>query len=157
MTVIRPFRDEDAPALAELFYASVREAGLRHYSRRQTVAWGSVAPSAQNYLARARDGRLVLVAEDEAGAPAAYGDLAQDGHIDHLFCRPDATGTGLPEAIVARLEVAAVGRGMPLIHVHASEAAKGLFLRRGYTLKGRREFTLRAIPIHNYRLEKVLV
>ena len=156
MIVVRPFRDADAPALAQLFYDSIREAGLRHYSRRQTVAWASVAPRPEHYLARARDGRLVLVAENEAGAPAAYGDLATDGHIDHLFCRPEATGTGLAEAIVARLEVAAVGRLLPSIHVHASEAAKGLFLRRGYRLIGRRDFSLRAIPIHNYRLEKPL-
>jgi putative acetyltransferase len=29
---------------------------------------------------------------DEDDEPLAFADLEMDGHIDHLFCRPDAAG-----------------------------------------------------------------
>jgi putative acetyltransferase len=90
---IRPFRPEDAPALAALFHAAVHGIAGHHYSQAQVDAWAPDVPGPARFLARASDGRSLLVAVDARGEPLAYGDLEADGHIDHLFCRPDAAGT----------------------------------------------------------------
>jgi putative acetyltransferase len=99
---------------------------------------------------------MLLVAVDEGGDPLAYGDLEADGHIDHLFCRPDAAGTGLAAALYAGLEAAARARGMARLHVEASEPARRFFPKQGFVLVARRDFEIGSVAIHNFAMEKRL-
>ena len=153
---VRPYQPEDAPALASLFHAAVHGIARLHYSEAQVNAWAPRVPDPARFAARAVDGRTVLVAVDEAGAPLAYGDVEADGHIDHLFCRPDAAGTGVAAALYAEMERAARGRGIGLLYVEASEPARRFFLKRGFVLVARREFEIDGVPIHNFEMEKSL-
>lgn len=157
MTIrIRPFRPDDAPALAVLFFHSVREAALRDYSQTQVEAWAPEIADPSRYTDRAKDGRVFLVAVDAKDEPIAYGDLENDGHIDHLYCRPDYVGRGVASALYNRLEAAARARGMPRLYVEASELARRLFERKGFAVENRREFELRGVAIHNYAMFKNL-
>jgi GNAT superfamily N-acetyltransferase len=72
--------------------------------------------------ARAKDGRLILVAVNEVDEPIAYGDLELNGHIDHLYCRPEVIGTGIASALYDQLEQQARERGMTRLFAEASEA-----------------------------------
>jgi len=154
--LIRPFAAGDAPALARLFHASVHQAASRDYSPEQLAAWSPAPPDPAGFIARAADGRIVLVAVDEAGEALAYGDVTKDGHIDHLYCRPDAIGTGIASALYDRLEREALRRGIARLQVDASETARRLFERKGFTLERRRDFTLNGVAIHNYRMTRTL-
>jgi putative acetyltransferase len=154
---VRAFRPEDAPALAALFHAAVHDIASHHYSQAQVNAWAPEVPDPARFLARAADGRTLLVAVDEGDAPLAYGDLEPDGHIDHLFCRPDAAGTGVAASLYAALEAAARAGGIARLHVEASEPARRFFLKRGFVVAARRDFELAGVPIHNFAMEKRLV
>jgi putative acetyltransferase len=153
---VRLYRDEDARALAALFHAAVHEIAALHYSPAQLRAWSPEPPDPERVRARAADGRLVLVAADEEDKPLAYGDLEGDGHIDHLFCRPDAAGTGVAAALYAALEAAARARGIARLYTEASEPARRFFARHGFALVARSDFELGGVPIHNFRMEKRL-
>jgi putative acetyltransferase len=153
---IRPFRNEDAAALAALFFDAVRIAGRQHYSQAQVEAWAPAPPDPSAYVKKAADGRLMLLALDPAGAPGAYADLESDGHIDHLFCRPDLVGQGVASALCDALEAAARRQGIARLYVEASEGARPLFLRKGFSVIERRDFEVRGVPIHNYAMEKRL-
>lgn len=153
---VRPFRPEDAPALAALFHAAVHGIAGRHYTEAQVNAWAPKVPDPARFAARAADGRVLLVAADESDAPLAYGDLEADGHIDHLFCRPDAAGTGVAAALCAALEAEARALGLARLYVEASEPARRFFLKRGFALLARRDFELDGVPIHNFAMEKRL-
>ena len=153
---IRLYAPSDAGALAEIFFAAVRVAGARDYSPAQVEAWAPATLAPESFAARAGDGRLTGVAVDEGDTPLAYIDLEADGHIDHFYCRPDRIGTGVAAALYAWLEDRARERGMALLYVEASEAARRFFLRRGFTVVARRDFEVRGVPIHNYRMEKRL-
>lgn len=61
-------------------------------------------------------------------------------HIDHLYCRPDRVGTGIGSAIYAELEAAAMAAGIERLFVEASEAARRLLERRGFTIDARNDF-----------------
>lgn len=151
--LVRPFMPADAEALAALFHASVREAGVRDYSVQQVAAWSPSPPDPQDYLTRA-GGRTILVAIDEDGQAVGYGDLEPDGHIDHLYCRPDKIAMGVGSAIYAALEAAARDAGIAMVFVEASESARRLFERRGFSIDGRNDFTINGVTIHNYRMSK---
>jgi putative acetyltransferase len=153
---IRPFRDSDAPALAAIFFSSVREIGARHYTPDQVAAWAPGLPDADDFIRRARDGRTFLVAIGENGRPIAYGDLEADGHIDHIYCAPEAAGLGVARQLYEELERVARSAGILVLFVEASEPAKRFFLKQGFEQIGRDAFELNGVEIHNYRMRKAL-
>jgi len=153
---IRPYQPEDAPALVALFHAAVHEVARLYYSRAQVNAWAPRVPDPAQFRTRAADGRTVLVAVDDDDVPLAYGDLEEDGHIDHLFCRPDVAGTGVTAELYAAIEAAARARGIDLVYVEASEPARRFFVRQGFELIGRRDFEMAGVAIHNFEMEKQL-
>jgi len=153
---LRPFERSDAPVVAELHRRAVEIIGARDYGPAQVAAWASRAPSAERVCARAEDGRLTLVAVDAADRPMAYADLEPDGHVDHLYCAPEAAGRGLASALCEALEAHARAKEIPRLYAEASEAARGVFESRGFTVTARREFEIGGAPIHNYAVEKRL-
>ena len=153
---VRPYTPDDAPALVALFHAAVHQIARLYYSQAQVDAWAPEVPDAAIFRKRAADGRTLLVAVDDEDVPLAYGDLEEDGHIDHLFCRPDAAGTGVTAALYAGLEDAARARGIDLVYVEASEPARRFFERRGFDMIGRRDFEIAGVAIHNFEMEKRL-
>jgi putative acetyltransferase len=154
---IRDFRPADAQAIAALFFDSVRALGLRYYNQSQVEAWAPEIPGPAWFELRAEDGRIFLVAADEEHHPIAYADLEMNGHIDHLYCRPDYAGRGVASNLYDHLEQEGRVRGIVRLHVEASEVARGLFLRKGFVESERREFSLRGVTLHNYRMEKRLI
>jgi putative acetyltransferase len=153
---IRFYRQGDGPAVAAVMFRSVREAALADYSAEQVEAWLPSEPSAKWFDERARDGRVVLVATDHTGAVVGYGDLEQNGHLDHLYCLPDVIGDGVASKLYDRLEQVAVQWGIAVIFVEASEAARRLFIRKGFVVVERRDFERHGVALHNYAMEKPL-
>ena len=151
--IIRSFEPADADVLATLFHESVRQAGIRDYSAEQVAAWSPSKPEPERYLRQAQ-GRTFLVALRDDGVVIGYGDLEPNGHIDHLYCRPDVVGTGVGSAIYAELEAAASKIGIDVLFVEASEGARRLFERRGFSVDARNDFTVNGVALHNYRMSK---
>ena len=152
---IRHFEPSDAEALAVLFHTSVQQLGSRHYTSEQLKAWSASKPDPQNYLRRASD-RSLLVAIDSMDTVAGYGDLEPDGHIDHIYCRPDLAGTGVGSAVYRAIEVAGRRAGIEVLFVEASEGSRRLFARHGFVTEGRNDFCINGVAIHNYRMSKRL-
>ena len=153
---IRNALEEDAEEIAALFHASVRQVAARHYSDEQIRAWSPAPPVPGRFAARIEDGRTFLVATAEDGSILAYGDLEADGHIDHLYARPDVAGTGVARLVYDRLERAAHESGIERLLVEASEPASRFFAKRGFRIVERNDFEIGGVPIHNFRMEKRL-
>lgn len=99
---------------------------------------------------------MLFVAEGEDGEPVGYGDLEPNGHIDHLYCRPEMIGTGVGSALYAAIEAAAKRAGITVLVVEASEAARRLFESRDFCVDARNEFMLNGVRMHNYRMSKTI-
>ena len=153
---IRPFQASDAPELAQIYFSAIHEIASQHYSGEQVRAWAAKVPDPAEFAARGSDGRILLVAVDAAGRPLAYGDVEKDGHIDHLFCRPEVAGSGVTAALYQAMEAAAKRRQIRMLYVEASEPARRFFLKHGFEVVERRDFELSGVAIHNYRMEKTL-
>lgn len=157
---IRPFRHEDAPALAELTVAAIAITATRAYSVKQVLSWAARHPGAPRFIESAAKGDTILVALAEDDAPAAYALMEADGHVDMLYCHPDHGGKGLASALLAAVEAHARRAGIARLFTEASELARPVFERAGFAVLHRRDFTIpmgdEAIPIHNYAMEKHL-
>ena len=101
---IRPFRREDAQALAQLAVRAIRTIGPRAYSPEQVAAWSARHGQAPSFVERSDEGDLILVCVDDADRPCAYALLEGDGHLDHLYCDPDHTRQGVAENLLAEAE-----------------------------------------------------
>jgi len=153
---IRPYAPGDAQLLAALYLRSVRELGSRDYSAAQVAAWASLCPSPERLHALSGDGRTRLVAVDGADLPVAFADLERDGHIHFFYAAPEVAGTGVARLLYAELEQVARAQHLTRLHAEASERAHRFFLRQGFEITARREFSVAGVPIHNYAVEKRL-
>ena len=156
MLTLRPYRPADAAALTELYIRSVRHYGPRAYTSEQVDAWAATADIART-AARCRDGRVVVVALDEAGTVLGFVDLEADGHLDMLYVAPEAEGLRLGTLLYTAIETQARNLGLHRVFVDASELARPLFERQDFTLLGRNDLVLAGVDIHNYRMEKRLL
>lgn len=152
---LRAYQAGDAAALTELYVRSVRHYGPRAYTPAQVAVWAAMV-SHQRIRNLCGDGRWVLVAVAADGGYLGFTDLEADGHIDLLYAAPEAEGQGIGTQLLTALEAHARQQGMARLYVEASELAKPLFLRHGFTLQGRNDLCLNGVAIHNYRLDKRL-
>ena len=152
----RPYGPEDAAAIAKIFTRSVVEIAREDYTTEQIKVWTSRAASSEQIHARCTDGRTVLVAVDDLDRPLAFGDLEVDGHIDHLYCAPEVVGKGVVSSLYDDLEVIARESSLDCLYTEASEAARRLFLRKGFAVTTEREREIDGVPFHNYAMEKML-
>jgi putative acetyltransferase len=153
---IRAYDPRDAAGLAGVFFGSVRQVALSDYTAAQVRAWVPEPRTAEWAHEQASDGRLVLVAADEDDRPVAYIDLEPDGHIDRLFCAPEAAGQGIASRLYDAVEAAAREQGIRRLFTEASELARRLFQRKGFAVVQRQDLVVRGVPIHNYRMAKAL-
>ncbi|MFT3669495.1 MAG: GNAT family N-acetyltransferase [Pseudoxanthomonas sp.] len=153
MPTLRPYHPTDAAALTALYVHSVRHYGPRAYTSEQVAVWAATADIART-AARCSDGRYVVVAQDDAGTVLGFADLEADGHFDMLYAAPGAEGLHVGSQLYAAIEAHARRCGLRRIFVEASELARPLFERRGFTLLGRNDFVMDGVAIHNYRMEK---
>ncbi|MUI16046.1 GNAT family N-acetyltransferase [Massilia dura] len=152
---IRACLPGDAAALAELYRRSVGHFGPRAYSPAQVAAWAG-GISAEKIAACCGDGRHVAVAVAPDDTLLGWGDLEQDGHVDFLYCAPEAEGRRVGSALYDTLETHARAAGMARLYVEASELARHLFERRGFLLLRRNELIVNGVAIHNFSMEKWL-
>ncbi len=113
---IRPFRDDDARATAQIFFDSVRLGTRDYYDKAQRLAWAPRVPEATKWLDRLKS-QTVLVAERN-GRVVGFMTLTAEGSIDLAYVAPDAIGQGIGKALYdAILSVASkIGVLIPMIH-----------------------------------------
>jgi putative acetyltransferase len=153
---IKSYERRDAAGVADVFYRSVHEVALSDYTPEQVKAWVPGRWDAEREHRRSGDGRLVLVAAGESGHVVAFIDLEPDGHIDRLYCAPEAAGRGVASRLYDATEAAARAQGISRLFTEASELARRFFERKGFTVLERQDKILRGVPIHNYRMAKTL-
>lgn len=153
---IRTYQPRDAAGVADVFYRSVHEVALSDYTAEQVTAWVPGRWDAEQEHRRSGDGRLVLVAAAKPGHAVAFIDLEPDGHIDRLFCAPEAAGQGVASRLYDAIETTARAQGIERLFTEASEPARRFFERKGFTVLERQDKILRGVPIHNYRMAKTL-
>ncbi|WP_343286518.1 GNAT family N-acetyltransferase [Faecalibacterium sp. An122] len=148
---LRPYRPEDCPALAALFYETVHTVCTAHYTPAQLDAW---APAEGPDLAAWDDGfraHVTLVAELD-GQLVGFGDLdPAAGYLDRLYVSRAFQRRGVASALCDALEGAA--RSRPII-THASRTARPFFERRGYRVIRAQQVERRGVQLENFVMEK---
>jgi putative acetyltransferase len=153
---IRGYEQRDADDLADVFFRSVRQVAISDYTPAQVQAWAPERRTPEQSHQWAGDGRLVLLATNENDRAVAFIDLEPDGHIDHLFCAPEAAGRRIASQLYEAAEAAARQQDIGRLYTEASELARRFFERKGFVVLERQDMVVRGEPIHNYKMAKDL-
>ena len=147
--MLRPYRSEDCPALARLFYDTVHIVNARDYTPEQLDAWadGQVDLTAwdESFLAH-----HTLVAE-ENGEVLGFADMDNTGYLDRLYVHKDYQGQGVATALCNALEAACPAK---IFTTHASLTARPFFKGRGYRVLRRQTVVRRGVALDNFVMEK---
>ena len=153
---IRPFRPEDAAALADLTLQAIGAVGSHSYSEEQVDAWAARHPGPERFLQRHAGGAHICVAAETDDCPVAYALLEPDGHLDMLYCHPDHTRRGIADRLLDEAERIARSLNIDRLYTEASELARQAFERAGYVVQHRRDFEIEGVATHNFAMEKLL-
>ena len=151
---IRDYEQADTPAIARLFYETVRSVNRADYSEEQVRTWAPGVPDPEEWHARMAD-RRTLVAE-EGGEVVGFAELEEDGHLDMLYVRGDSVGRGVGRRLYRTVEREARGRGLGQIFTEASVTARPFFERRGFRLVRERTVVRRGVELTNFAMAKPL-
>lgn len=147
--ILRPYRSEDCPALARLFYDTVHTVNARDYTPEQLDAWadGQVDLTAWDESFRAHH---TLVAEENSEI-LGFADMDNMGYLDRLYVHKDYQSRGVATALCDALEAACPAKAFT---THASLTARPFFEGRGYRVLRRQAVVRRGVALDNFVMEK---
>jgi len=132
---LRPYLPVDARRCAEVFRSSIEELAAEDYGDEQREAWAARADDEQAFGARLAEALTLLAVID--GAIAGFASLKGADEIDMLFVDPEFARQGVGRALVDALTRLAEARGAKRLTTEASDVAKPLFERQGFTAQKR--------------------
>jgi len=132
---LRPYLPADLRRCAEIFRASIEELAADDYGEEQREAWAARADDEPAFGARLNEA-LTLLAVIE-GAIAGFASLKGSEEIDMLFVDPEFARQGVGRTLVDALMKLAGARGAKRLTAEASDVAKPLFERLGFTAQKR--------------------
>jgi putative acetyltransferase len=132
---LRPYLPADAKRCAEIFRSSIEELAAEDYDADQREAWASRADDEAAFGARLA-GALTLLAVIDEGV-VGFTSLKGGEEIDMLFVDPEFARQGVGRALIDALTKLAGARGAKRLTTEASEIAKPLFERQGFTAQKR--------------------
>jgi len=127
---VRPYRPEDRPAAALIFYRAVREGAAAFYDAEQRAAWAT-SPEPNPDRADKLLEQWCWIAERD-GAPVGFMSLEKGGYLDMAFVLPDEMGRGTAGALYDALLAQARAAGLTRMTVTASQLARRFFSKRGW-------------------------
>lgn len=146
---IRPYRSEDCPELASLFYNTVHTVCARDYTPEQLDAWATgyvdYPEWDQSFL---EHDTLVAV---QNGCILGFGDMRADGYLDRLYVHAFYQGQGVATALLRLLEAQCPAA---LLYTHASITARPFFERRDYHMVRPRQVSRFGVLLSNFVMEK---
>ena len=132
---LRPYVPGDTKRCAEIFRASIEELAAEDYDADQREAWASRADDVAGFGAKLAHELTLLAVID--GAVAGFASLKGADAIDMLFVDPEFARRGAGAALIEALTKLAQARAAKRLTVEASDAARPLFERHGFTAQKR--------------------
>jgi len=152
---VRAALAEDVPGIWRVHNDSIRELCGERYGPEEIAAWIAFRPP-DAYL-RALASRALFVAEWQ-GAIVGFGQLdPARAEIEACYVAPEAVGSGIGSALLARMEDEARRRGHRIIRLNATLNAEKFYARKGYRWLGRATHRVSAkVDLPCVRMEKSL-
>ena len=146
--LIRSYRSDDLPEMAQLFYQTVHQINAEHYSPEQLAVWATGQIDEARWDASFRD-HYTLVAVDD-GRITGFADMSREGYLDRLYVHHQHQRRGIATALCDGLERLCIA---PRLTTHASITARPFFEARGWHMVRQQQVLRQNISLTNYVME----
>lgn len=153
--LVRPAIESDVDAIFRVHSDSIRELCRDRYGPREIAAWIAFRPPEAYRLAMAS--RDLFVAEWQ-GEVVGFGQFdSRRGEIEACYVAPEAVGSGIGSALLARMEEEARRSGHSVVRLNATLNAEPFYVRMGYRWLGPARHRIdNDIELDCMRMEKTL-
>ena len=155
---IRPYQPGDEQAIVAVFLRSILELGPAKYSDKQVKAWTACAPQQADSEAwgeRMRSRETLVAVEGEK--ILGWIELVRSGHLDMLYCAPEAAGRGVADELYAAIVARARELGVASLFTEASLFAESFFRKHGWKLDEREVVIRNDVEIPRARMSLELM
>ncbi|MBI2517897.1 MAG: GNAT family N-acetyltransferase [Opitutae bacterium] len=151
---LRPYRPEDAPALAQLFRETIHTVNRRDYTPAQVEAWAPAQIDLARWQAKLASEEVVVA--EVGGELAGFCSWTADGYLNFIFVHHAQQRKGIAAALYTAAEQALRAQGLARIHTQASVTAQPFFARQGFTVVKHQLVHVRGVDLPNAVMEKSL-
>lgn len=151
---IRPYRENDARAITELFHDTVHSVNSRDYTQEQLAVW---APHEIDYEHwRRRLGEKKPVVAEINGKIVGFAELDPDGHIDCFYVHKDYQRRKIGQRMLDGIIGNATEMGIRKLYSEVSITGVPFFEKNGFWMVKENTVLRNGIPLVNYVMEKHL-
>ncbi|MEZ9625460.1 GNAT family N-acetyltransferase [Aliivibrio fischeri] len=155
MIIIKTYQEENASALWDLFFNTVRKVNRKDYSNEQVTAWAPESFDTDVWKNKMQSLNPFIAEID--GVIVGYSDLQDDGLIDHFFCHYQHQGKGVGSTLMTHILQLAKERKLPRVYSHVSITAKPFYERFGFTVVKTQRIDVRGEQLINYVMERQIL
>lgn len=155
MIIIKTYQEENASALWNLFFNTVRKVNRKDYSNEQVTAWAPESFDTDVWKNKMQSLNPFIAEID--GVIVGYSDLQDDGLIDHFFCHYQHQGKGVGSTLMTHILQLAKERKLPRVYSHVSITAKPFYERFGFTVVKPQRIDVRGEQLINYVMERQIL
>ncbi|WP_129715146.1 GNAT family N-acetyltransferase [Pedobacter sp. SYP-B3415] len=151
---LRAARNEDIPALIELYVQTVLTVCVNEYDGRQLELWAGLGKHAARWEERIA-GQYFLVAEVK-NSLGGFGSITPGNYLDVFYVHKDHQGLGIASRLYTALMERARKNTGTTVTADVSKTARPFFERKGFVVTRENQNLLEDVVIVNYRMEKAL-
>lgn len=158
MISVRPYRAEDAGALARIFHRAVQIGSAGVYTQAQRDDWSPDCPSDAGWRGRLTGLTTWVAVDGDHAAIVGFMSLRDsDGYLDLAFVTPEHIGQGVGSVLYRQTEAHARELGLHELTVEASAMSMPFFARHGWTITGRKRRGEGAAEMENWLMSKTII
>jgi putative acetyltransferase len=153
---IRPYRDSDLAAVAQLFTDAVHGLAGSHYDAAQRDAWAPRPPDLGPWETRFRSLEILLAQGSGDGKLLGFIGYEKNGHIDLLFTSPAAARRGVASQLYGHAETALRALDIVEFFTEASLVSRPFFERQGFTVREEQHVERRGAMLRRFAMAKAV-
>ncbi len=150
--IIRKYKSDDCPKIAELFHETVHKVNARDYTKTQLDIWATGKVDIASWDKSFLTNNTLIV--EKNGIIVGFGDMQCSGYLDRLYVHKDYQNQGIATLILTNLEQNAVKNGIFKFTTHASITAKSFFIKHAYHVVSENTVIKNNIALTNFIMKK---
>lgn len=148
--IFREYQTVDLEEICQLFYDTIVKINIKDYNDEQIKVWSN----RKEFLLSQNDyfQSLYTIVAIEDDKIVGYGNIDENGYLDHLYVHYDYQGKHIATNICDLLEN--YQQNVKKLTVHASISARPFFEQRGYRIIKKQTVEIDGVYLNNYLMEK---
>lgn len=154
---VREFHSGDVQELANIYYNTVHQINIQHYTEEQVNVW-ALKSSVENIEGwRKKFSRTKPIIATVGDEIVGFAEFELSGHIDCFYCHHEWIGKGVGSALMKEIFHRAKNNQIHHIFSEVSITAKPFFKKYGFRVVAEQTVVRKGIELTNFKMERQIV